>query len=153
MRTCWFAGFVLMLFNAAPLQAMISFGYLSPEQAEKDGLTIKFRAAGPNDVWVEVSFPTDGKWQAFAKPQGINYVQLRLVNPDDSLGLRTNLREDRSVSGRVAVSFTADRDMLHQTSVWITRRIVDVADVIRMEDFIALEDIEKDYKVIPAKGE
>ena len=134
-----------------PSQAMISFGYLSTEQAAEAGLEIRYRAAGPKDVRVEVSFPTDDKWKAFAKPEPINYVELRLENKDETLGLRTTLRENRSTPGRVSVSFTVDRSKLHQLSVWITRRITDVADVVRMSDFIALEEIDKDYKFVPPK--
>lgn len=137
--------------SASVSNAMISFGYLSPSDAKAEGLEIRYRAAGPKNVRVDLSFPTDRKWKAFAEPNRINYVELRLDNRDDTLGLRTILRENRATNGRVEVGFTVDRAKLHQVSIWITRRVTDVADVIRMNEFIALEDIGPQFKRVPPR--
>ena len=134
----------------SPVLGMISFGYVSPKKALESGLQIRYRAAGPKDVWVEVSFPTDEKWKDFAQRNSINSVQLRLENEDSSLGLRTTLRERRSDSGRVSIHFTVERTKLHRVSIWMIRGITAVADVVQMKDFISLHSIDKEYRIVPA---
>ncbi|MEM7386518.1 MAG: hypothetical protein AAF514_16375 [Verrucomicrobiota bacterium] len=145
-----FLALLLLGLSFGSSQAMISFGYLTPEKAKELGLEIRYRAAGPKDVWVEVSFPTKGPWKAFEKPGRINYVELGLKKEGGKQELRTTLRENRTDrKGFVSVSFTVDRTRLHQTSIWITRRITDVAEVVRMRDFVALDSIGREFKVVP----
>ena len=130
---------------------MISFGYLSKNEAKEHGLEIRHRAAGADHVGVTVTFSPKGRWAAFEKPSQLNYVELSLEGDDGRPSLRTRLREDRSEKDRVSVFFTVERSQLHQIRIWLTRRITDVADVVRMEDFIPLESIATDYQYVPPR--
>ncbi len=139
--------------TAATAPAMISFGYLSPEQAQEHGLQVRYRAAGPKDVSVTVSFPTDGRWKHFAEPVSHHYIELSLDREKDGNRteqiFRTTLRENRRTEGRVSVYFVIERDKLHQVRIWLTQRIVDAADVVRMRDYIELDDIAREDRVAP----
>lgn len=143
--------FALCFLASTTAQALISFGYLSVKQAEEHGLEIRYRASGPDHVGVTVTFDTTGRWAAFEKLSRLNYVELNIEGEDGRPSLRTQLREDRTAKDRVSVSFTVECSQLHQIRVWLTQRITDVADVVRMEDFIPLESIGTDYQYVPPR--
>lgn len=142
--------FLFLLFVVAvmavpvPCSAMLSFGYVSKSKAEAEGLELRWGPAGPDGVWVQLTFKTDGAWKEFAKPQRSNYVDLRMNGSEANAYLvRAALREDRGTAGQVSVSFTADRAKLHHVELWLIRYLPGVADVVRMKDFIDLDKIDR----------
>ena len=75
-------------------------------------MEVRSKAAGPNHVWVELEFKTEGVLKHFSR------VDLRIGEGDDPL-LTARLWEDRSKPGRVVVSFTADRTELGKLNLWV----------------------------------
>ncbi|MGI9241820.1 MAG: hypothetical protein ACR2RV_13540 [Verrucomicrobiales bacterium] len=127
----------------SPCLALLSFGYVSKQKAEAEGMEIRWQPAGPEGVWVEFSFKTEGRLEEFNQPQRHNYVDLRVGGSEENAYLvRAALREDRTKKGRVTVRFTAERAKLHKIELWIIRYLTGVADVVRMGDFIALDQID-----------
>lgn len=141
---------LFFLFTALPCSAMISFGFLTKEQAKELGVELTWQPAGPKSVRVELSIDTTGKLKAFAKEKFGNRVDLRVSGGEKKQSLlQTALKEDRSKDGRLKVSFTISRSELHDASLWITQYLQGVANVVRMADFIALDEIDPPAKPKP----
>jgi len=146
------ASLLALAFSASLAPAMISFGYLSPKEAKEHGLQVQYRAAGPTHVSVTVSFATNVRWKHFAEPKRHHYIELsmdKMVGEKQEQILRTTLRENRTTEGRVSVYFVIERAKLHQVSIWLTRRIADVADVVQMKEYIALDSIGREDRTSP----
>ncbi len=59
-------GLVLLLVSAAdPCFALLSIAQVSKEQAKEWGMEVRWKAAGPGRVWVEVEFKKEGRLQGF----------------------------------------------------------------------------------------
>jgi hypothetical protein len=115
--------------------AMMSIETVSEQRAKDLGLEIRATAAGPDDVWVELEFPTRGELEKF--------VRVDLEISDGKKRVSASLQEDRSKPGRVAVSFTADRVDLDK----ITLRVVTGVAMdmtghdLRVKDFVDLKKV------------
>ena len=132
-----FAGLLAAGFLAVtPSFALLSVGYVTKAQAEKLGLEIRAKAAGPEAVRVELAFKTEGPLRGFSRPSLANRIELRLDGGVvDRSRLTAALREDRSKAGRVAVSLTVDRSQVERVNLWVVRAIDGTADVIRLKGF------------------
>ena len=140
MRTVFSAAVVavLLALTAKPCFAMMEIAHVSREQAKEMGTELRFIGNGPNEVWVELEFKAEGKLKDFS------HVSLEIREGEKLLVGYAALREKRSSSGSVVVSFMANRAFLDK----ITLRVV-VADVplggsgyeLRVKDFVELEKV------------
>src|SRR3954454_24327982 len=73
---------------------------LTTAEAKKLGIEIRAKAAGPDAVWLELEFKPDGNLKEFT------HVELKMTEGEKFLVLSAELRETRSSSGNVVVSFT-----------------------------------------------
>ena len=110
---------VLLLAAPSPCFALWSVRQVSNEQAKELGMEIRSKAAGPNDVRVELEFAPEGKLKGYSR------VDLRF-NEGKKCLVSATLREIRPKPGRVVVSFVADRAHLHKLTLWVM-----VPDMIR----------------------
>jgi len=133
----------VLLVAASPCFALWVTVPVSKEGAKELGLEVRSTAAGPDQVWVELAFKTEGKFEKFI-PEGKFAshcgVELRIGEGKNPL-VTAPLREDRSKPGRVVVSFTADRTELDKLKLWVVvpepdgRTIYD----LRVKDFVELK--------------
>ena len=103
---------ILLLVTPNPCFALWGIAPVSSERAKELGLTVRAKAAGPRDVRVELELKAAGELKDFSR------VDLRYGEGNKSL-LTVPLREERSPSGAVIVSFSADRTHLDQIRLWI----------------------------------
>ena len=114
--------------------AMMSIEHVSKERAKELGMEIRTKQAGPDGARIELEFETKGELKSFVR------VDLEIREGEKSW-LSATLREEQSKSGRVVVSFAADRVNLDK----ITLRVVVGAPMnltgydIRVKDFVELE--------------
>lgn len=126
---------VLLMAASSQCFAMMSIGYVSKERAKELGMEIRAQANGPNEVWVELEFKTEGQLKNFSR------VDLEIREGKKLLMGYAALKEDRSKLERVVVSFMANRAYLDK----ITLRVVtgvpgDMAGYeLRVKDFVDLE--------------
>ena len=121
----------------SPCFAMMSIGNVSKEQAKELGMEIRSKPSGPDAVWVELEFKTEGKLNDFS------HVSLEIGEGDKLLVGYAPLREKRSSSGSVVVGFMANRAYLDE----ITLRVVVgvpmnmVGYDVRLKEFVDLEKV------------
>jgi hypothetical protein len=110
--------------------ALMSIEHVSKERAKELGMEIRTKQAGPDGARIELEFETKGELKSFVR------VDLEIREGEKSW-LSATLREEQSKSGRVVVSFAADRVNLDK----ITLRVVVGAPMnltgydIRVKDF------------------
>jgi hypothetical protein len=120
---------VFLAFAATPCFAIWDVLLVSKTEAEKQGLEIRGKAAGPNRISVELEFKAEGAFKAFspdAKNNDRSSVQL-WIGEGDNPQVTATLREDRSKEGRVIVHFTADRAQLEQIRLMVMAPYADGA--------------------------
>ena len=141
----------VLLVAPSPCFALWVIASVSKERAKELGMEVRSKAAGPNQVRVELEFKTEGKFEAFS-PEGKfkhgSLVELRIGEGDklrifeiDNTSLTAPLREDRSKPGRVVVSFNADRAHLDKINLWVMVPESDggTAYVLRVKEFVELK--------------
>ncbi len=144
-----------VFFMASPCFGLLSLGYVSKERAQEMGLEIRSRAAGPNAVWVEMTFKPVGRLKGFRQPANYNRIELRLSEKEGENSrplLTAALREDRSQSGRITVSLMVDRSQLERASLWVVQAIEGSANVIRLREFVDLEALDAKEEEGAASG-
>jgi len=111
----------VLLVAPSPCFALWVIASVSKERAKELGMEVRSKAAGPNQVRVELEFKTEGKFEEFS-PEGKfkdrSRVELR-IGEGDNTAVTAPLREDRSKPGRVVVSFNADRAHLDKINLWV----------------------------------
>jgi hypothetical protein len=127
----------LLVAASSPCFADMSIEHVSKERAKALGMEIRSKAAGPNVVRVELEFKTEGELKRFSR-ENFSRVELEIREGGKFL-VSASLREERPSSGRVVVSFTADRAHLDK----ITLRVVVVGSgelgagyELRVKDFV-----------------
>jgi hypothetical protein len=123
---------------------------VSKERAKEMGVEVRSKAAGPNQLRVELEFKTEGTFKEFS-PEGKfkdrSSVELRIGEGDNPrlfgslASVTAQLKEDRSKPGRVVVSFTADLGQLDKINLWVMVPESDggTAFVLRVKDFVEAE--------------
>ena len=116
---------------------MMEIEQVSKARAKELGMEIRSNAAGPDAVRVELEFEIKGELKSCSR------VDLEFREGGKFL-VSSSLREDRSKSGRVVVSFAADRAHLDK----LTLRVVvqpaprDMTGYeLRVKDFVELEKV------------
>ena len=90
---------------------------VSGERAKALGMEIRSKANGPNAVWVELEFKTEGELKNF-NPERSSRVELRIMEGEKSL-MTAALREQRPRPEHVVVSFAADRAQLGKITLTV----------------------------------
>ena len=124
---------VLLVVAPSPCFALWQLDPVSKERAKQMGMEVRWTAAGPNHVRVELEFKTEGKLKDFSQ------VDLQFGEGDNP-SLTVPLREDRSKPGRVVVNFTADRTQLDKIKLWVMVPFPTggTAYELRVTDFVEL---------------
>jgi hypothetical protein len=128
----------LALVVANPCLALWGIATVSKEQAKELGMVIRAHAAGPVDVRVELDFKLAGELKTFSE------VNLR-VKDGEKLLATAPLKEDRSIPGRVVVSFTADRTRLDKLTLWVMvpGTLGGTVHELRLKDFVDPDKLGK----------
>jgi hypothetical protein len=114
---CKIAVLAVLLIMASPsCFALWGLAPVSKEMAKKIGIEVRAQPGGPNHVWVELQFKTQGEFKSFAEGQLKEHSRVELHMGDQ---LSAALREDRSKPGRIVVGFTAARAQLDTLSLWV----------------------------------
>jgi hypothetical protein len=127
MKTIFKISVLILLLIAASSQcfAMMNIAFISKEQAKELGMEIRMKGNGPNEVWVELEFKTEGKFKDFS------HVSLEIREGQKLLVGYAPLQEKRSSSGSVVVQFMANRAYLDK----ITLSVVVGADPTNMTGY------------------
>jgi hypothetical protein len=111
---CTISAAVVVL--VVPSQCFADWGIaaISKARANEMGVEVRSKAAGPNQVHVELEFKTEGKLK------NIGRVDLGFGKGDNA-ALTVPVEVDRSKPGRVAICFTADRADLDKITLqaWV----------------------------------
>jgi hypothetical protein len=94
---------VLLAVAPIPCSAMMGIARVSKARAKELGMELRLKANGTNEVWVELEFKTEGQFKSFS------HVSLEIREGDKLLLGYAELREKRSSSGSVVVTFMANR--------------------------------------------
>jgi hypothetical protein len=121
----------VLLVAPSPCFALWLIAPVSKEGAKELGMEVRSKAAGPNQVRVELEFNVEGKLKNFSR------IDLRFGEGDNP-PLTAPLHEDRSKPGQVAVSFTADRAHLDKITLWVMvpESLGGTAYQLRIKDFV-----------------
>lgn len=111
--------------------------FVSKERAKKLGMDIRLKGNGPNEVWVELEFKAEGELKDF------KHVSMEIREGEKFLVGSAPLREHPSSSGRVLVSFMANRAYLDKVTLRVvTGGLKDMkGHDLRIRDFVELEKV------------
>ena len=141
MKTILNISVLAFLLVTAPSQcfALREIALLTKEEAKGMGIEVRAKPAGPDAVWLELEFKPEGKLKQFS------HVELKMTEGEKSLVVSAGLRETRSSSGSVVVTFTASRAYLEKTTLSVVlrdpREAGDHTYELRMKDFVDLEKV------------
>jgi hypothetical protein len=141
MKTILNISVLAFLLVTAPSQcfALREIALLTKEEAKGMGIEVRAQPAGPDAVWLELEFKPEGKLKQFS------HVELKMIEGEKSLIVSAGLRETRSSSGSVVVTFTASRTYLEKTTLSVVlrdpREAGDHTYELRMKDFVNLEKV------------
>ena len=124
---------VFLVVAPSPCFALWGIAPVSQERAKELSMEVRSKAAGPNDVAVELEFKPEGELKNFSR------VDLR-VGKGEKL-VSAALKEDRSKPGRVVVSFAADRTRLDELTLWVfvPESLGGTIYEVRVKDFVEPE--------------
>ena len=133
----------LLVVAPSPCFALTEIMHVSKERAKALGMEIRSKASGTNAVWVELEFKTEGELKRFS-PQNNSRVELEIREGEKLLVGYAALREKRSNSGSVVVSFMANRDYLDKITLVVvvgSGQLSGGAYELRVKDFVELEKV------------
>jgi hypothetical protein len=112
---------------------------LTKKAAQEMGIEVRAKPNGPEAVWLELEFKPEGKLKGFT------HVELIMTDGAKSLVLSATLRETRSSSGSVVVTFSASRAYFEQITLSVVMRDAreagDHTYELRMKDLVDLEKV------------
>jgi hypothetical protein len=106
---------------------------VSRERAKELGMEIRLKAAGSDSVTVELAFKTEGELKSFSR------VDMQIRDGTKVL-LASSLREERTNSGRVAVSFSADHSIVDKITLRVMTTEPELGGSgydLRVKDFLS----------------
>ena len=133
--------FLTFLFMAASSQcfALRDIAVVTKKEAKEMGIELRAKPSGPDAVWLELEFKPEGKLKDFT------HVELKMTEGDKSFVFSATLRETRSSSGNVVVTFTASRAYFEKITLSVVmhspREAGDHTYELRMKDFVDLEKV------------
>jgi hypothetical protein len=131
----------LLLAASNPCFALTEIMHVSKERAKALGMEIRSKASGPNAVWVELEFKTEGELKRFNRENN-SRVELEIRDGEKLLVGYAALREERPSPGRVVVRFAADRAYLDKITLTVvvgSGQLSGGAYGLRLKDFVDLE--------------
>jgi hypothetical protein len=137
MKTLLKFSILAVLAIATPCFALMEIADVSREQAKELGMEIKANAAGPDAVRVTLEFKAEGQLKNYSR------VELSMRDGTKSL-VSATLREDEPKSGRVVVSFAADRTNLDKIYFRVVVEQSERSRVgydIKVKDFVELDKV------------
>jgi hypothetical protein len=113
MKTTLNLAVLAVLLAVAPFRclAMRSIGILSTNEAKAIGVEVRATPAGPDAVWLELEFKTEGKLKDY-NPERSSHVELEIRDGGKSLLSYAALQEQHPAPGHVCVRFMANRAYL-----------------------------------------
>jgi hypothetical protein len=125
---------VFLALAPSPCLALWEIETVTKERAKALGMEVRSAKAGPTQIRVELEFKIDGELKNFSR------VDLRFGEGDNP-PLTAPLHEDRSMPGRVVVSFNADRDQVNKVNLWIFVPGSRGGSIyhVRVKDFVELD--------------
>jgi hypothetical protein len=134
---------VLLVVLPRPCFAMGPMEQVTKERAKALGMEVRTKASGTNAVLVEMEFKTEGALKRFS-PENNSRVELTIKDGEKLLLGDVVLREKRSSSGSVVVSFWANRAYLDKVALIVivgSGQLSGGAYELRVKDFVELEKI------------
>ena len=122
-----------------PCFALWSIAPVSKERAKEFGVEIRSKANGPNGVWVELEFKTEGQLKDF-NPDRFSRVELQITDGEKSL-MTAALQMKQPSPGHVVVSFAADRAQLDKINLIVvvgSGALPGGGYELRVKDFVEL---------------
>jgi len=125
----------LLITASSQCFALMGLQIVARERAKELGMEIRITNSGPDNVWVELEFKAEGELKDFS------HVSLEIREGDRLLVGYAPLRDKRSSSGSVIITFMASRAYLDR----ITLRVVvgpamgQSGYELRVKDFVELE--------------
>ncbi len=141
MKTVFNLSVLLVLLVAAPSPcfALREIALLTKKDAKELGIEVRAKPSGPEAIWLELEFKPEGKLKEFT------HVELKMIGGEKSFVFSTALRETRSSSGSILVTFTASRAYFEKITLSLVmhspREAGDHTYELRMKDFVDLEKI------------
>ncbi|MFL5340110.1 MAG: hypothetical protein ACJ8F7_08155 [Gemmataceae bacterium] len=133
MKTIFRLAAVAALLAAVPGRcfALWEIAPVSPDEAKKLGMEVRSNPAGPEAVRVVLEFKPEGQLKGFS------HVDLRVGGGNNPLATAA-LKEERTKTGSVVVSFSADRAQLDKLVLWVMVRGGEggVAYELRVKEFV-----------------
>ena len=129
------------LFMAASSQcfALREIAVVTKKEAKEMGIEVLAKPAGTNAIWLELEFKPEGKLKEFT------HVKLKMTEGEKSLVVSAALRETRSSSGSVVVTFTASRAYFERITLSVVLHSPGEAGdhtyELWMKDFVDLEKV------------
>lgn len=102
---------LLILGPSSRCFALMGISNVSKDEAKEMGMEVRVKSNGPNEAWVELEFKAAGKLKDFS------HVSLEIRDGEKFLLGWTALKERRTDSGGVAVSFLANRAYLDKVTL------------------------------------
>ena len=102
---------VLLALAPSPCLAIRSIGILSTNTAKAMGVEVQATPAGPDAVWLELEFKTEGALQQY-NPERRSHLELEIRDGEKSLFSYAALLEQHPKPGRVRVRFMANRGFI-----------------------------------------
>ena len=129
------------LFMAASSRcfALREIAVLTKKEAKEMGIELRAKPSGPDAVWLELEFKPEGKLKEFT------HVELKMTEGEKSFVFSAALRETRSSSGSILVTFTASRAYFEKITLSVVmhspQELGDHTYELRMKDFVDLEKV------------
>ena len=127
----------LLIAASSQCFALRDLAEVSKKEAKEMGLEIRAAAAGPDAVWLELEFKTEGRLKDF------NHVELEIREGEKLLVAYAALSEKRSNSGSVLVRFMANRAYLDKITLTVVTGFpsADFGNELRVKDFVDLDKL------------
>ena len=127
----------LLIAASSQCFALRDLAEVSKKEAKEMGLEIRATAAGPDAVWLELEFKTEGRLKDF------NHVELEIREGEKLLVAYAALSEKRSNSGSVFVRFMANRAYLDKITLTVVTGFpsADFGNELRVKDFVDLDKL------------
>src|SRR5687768_6253040 len=100
----------------SPCFALRLIAPVTKAEAKKMGIEVRTKPAGPDAVALELEFKPEGKLKQFT------HVELTRTEGEKPLTISEGVKETRSSSGNVIVSFTVSRAQLEKTTLSVVMR-------------------------------
>jgi hypothetical protein len=137
----------LLVVTAIPCFAETAIYHVFRERAQELGMEVRSKAAGTNDLWVELEFKTEGRFKDFDPERRNSRVEMRIMEGGKLLVGYAALREKRSSSGGIVVGFMANRAYIENITLSVvvgSGLLSGGAYELRLKDFVEPEKVPQE---------